>query len=136
MPTDHSTEMMLAGTPAWIVCSWPPVLWQAASAPVLRFVHLGTRVLDAGSAGNGCAGQTVWGSTENHSAAGVAWDWIEIQRGVVAIADPMGLITNLTLLDAKGAPIPTLQAALRLNELVHALPWQDEVQRALARADH
>jgi hypothetical protein len=30
-------------------------------------------------------------------------------------------------------PIPTLQATLQLNEIVHALPWQTEVERALAR---
>ncbi|MDO9314541.1 MAG: hypothetical protein Q7T97_08360 [Burkholderiaceae bacterium] len=49
------------------------------------------------------------------------------------MADPMGLVTNLMLLDAQGEPIPTLQAALHLNGIVHALPWQTEVERALAR---
>lgn len=136
MSPEPIIDKKLASTPAWIVYSWPPVLWQAETSPVLRFVHLGTRVLAGGNTHQACAGQTVWGSTATDSAAGVAWDWVEIQHGVVAMADPLGLITNLTLLDAQGEPIPTRLAAIQLNELVHALPWQDEVQRALARDDH
>src|SRR4051812_49153832 len=81
----------LTMTPAWIVCAWPPLLWQAECAPELHFVHLGTRVLSAGDADHPCSGQTVWGSPSTELAAGVAWDWIEVQRGVVAMADPMAL---------------------------------------------
>jgi len=120
----------LAVTPAWIVYSWPPVLWQAHSPPPRRFVHLGTRVLQP-AAGQGCAGQTVWGDTASPAVAGLAWDWIELQRGVVAMADPFGLVTNLTLLDAQGERLPLAQATMQLNELVHTFPWQQEVQRAL-----
>ena len=138
MITMNSSENGLhASTPAWVVYSWPPVLWQADIAPELPFVHLGTRVLVGGTCGVGSSGQTVWGSSGDRSnAAGVAWDWIEVQRGVVAMADPMGLVTNLTLLNARGEPIPSLRATLQLNELVRTLPWQEEVQRALARDPH
>jgi len=105
-------------------------MWQAHSPPTLRFVHLGTRVLQP-AAGQALAGQTLWGDTATPHAAGLAWDWVEVQRGVLAMADPFGLITNLTLLDAQGEPLPSNQATLHLNELVHALPWQQEVNRAL-----
>ena len=121
-------------TPAWIVCAWPRVLWQAKSAPELQFVHLGTRVLNTGDAENPCSGQTVWGNPSAEPAAGVAWDWVELQQGVVAMADPFGLVTNLQLTDARGRPLPSMQATLHLNEIVHTLPWQSEVQRALHRA--
>ena len=120
-------------TPAWIVCAWPPLLRQAESAPELHFVHLGTRVFSAGEADPPCSGQTVWGGPSTEQAAGVAWDWIEVQRGVVAMADPMALVTNLQLTDADGEVLPSLQAVLHLNEIVHTLPWQSEVQRALHR---
>jgi len=120
-------------TPAWIVCAWPPVLWQAECAPELHFVHLGTRVLTTGDADQPCSGQTVWGNASPEPAAGVAWDWIEVHEGVVAMADPMALVTNLQLLDSHGEVLPSLRAALRLNEIVHLLPWQSEVQRALHR---
>ena len=117
--------------PAWIVCAWPPLLWQASAAPDLRFVHLGTRVLTFGDRTGPSSGQTLWGESSADRSAGVAWDWVQIQQGVVALADPLGLITNLKLLDADGEALSTQQMAIRLNEIVHGLPWQTEVQRAL-----
>lgn len=119
-------------TPAWIVCAWPPLLWQAECAPELHFVHLGTHVFNVGDSEHPC-GQTVWGNPSADPAAGVAWDWVEVQEGVVAMADPMGLVTNLHLIGSDGAPLPSTQAAVHLNGIVHALPWQSEVQRALHR---
>jgi len=121
-------------TPAWIVCAWPTLLWQAQYAPDLHFVHLGTRVLTTGDADQPCSGQTVWGDASTERTAGVAWDWIEIVEGVVAMADPLALVTNLQLIDSHGDVLPSMQAALQLNEIVHTLPWQSEVQRALHRA--
>jgi hypothetical protein len=118
-------------TPAWIVCAWPPVLWQADSAPHLHLVHLGTHVLSFGDPFFPSSGQTLWGDASAKHSAGVAWDWVEVQEGVVAIADPLGMVTNLKLLDARGEALSAYEAAVHLNELVHALPWQTEVQRAL-----
>ncbi|HJW12216.1 MAG TPA: hypothetical protein VJ598_10540 [Albitalea sp.] len=90
--------------------------------------------MTAGDADQPCSGQTVWGNASPEQAAGVAWDWIEVHQGVVAMADPLALVTNLQLLDAHGDVLPSTQAALHLNEIVHTLPWQNEVQRALHRA--
>jgi hypothetical protein len=123
-------------TPAWIVCAWPPVTCPALQTPDLHFVHLGTRVLKAGDSDTPTTGQTLWGGPSGDGAAGVAWDWVQIQEGVVAMADPFGLVTNLQLVGAQGQVLTGFEATLRLNELVHALPWQSEVQRALARVEH
>jgi hypothetical protein len=123
-------------TPAWIVCAWPPVTCKAVQAPELHFVHLGTRVLNPGDSDTPTTGQTLWGGPSGDGAAGVAWDWVQIQEGVVAMADPFGLVTNLQLVGAQGQVLTGFEVALRLNELVHALPWQTEVQRALARVEH
>lgn len=125
-----------ATTPAWIVCAWPPVTCPVQQAPRLNFVHLGTRVLKPGDADSPTSGQTLWGGPSADGAAGVAWDWVEIQEGVVAMADPFGLVTNLQFVGEKGAVLTGFEATLRLNELVHALPWQSEVQRALSRVEH
>jgi hypothetical protein len=81
-------------------------------------------------------GQTLWGDSTGNVAAGVAWDWVQIQDGVVAIADPFALVTNLQLVGDRGQALTTFEATLRLNQLVHALPWQSEVQRALAQIEH
>lgn len=123
-------------TPAWIVCAWPPVTCPVLQAPRLNFVHLGTRVLKPGDGDSPTTGQTLWGGPSGAGAAGVAWDWVEIQDGVVAMADPFGLVTNLQFLSAEGKMLSDFEATLRLNELVHALPWQSEVQRALSRVEH
>ena len=61
----------------------------------------------------------------------MAWDWIEIARGVVAIADPLSVVTNVRLVSPDGEVLTALQAARFLNEMVRALPWQQEVERAL-----
>jgi hypothetical protein len=123
-----STTVM---TPAWIVCAWPPILWQASRAPQLHLTHLGTRVLSFGDESSPCTGQTLWGDESENCSAGVAWDWVRLLPGVVAMSDPLGLVTNLKLLDDQGEALTQIEAAVRLHQLVHALPWQSEVQRAL-----
>jgi len=79
------------------------------------------------------AGQTVWTAHASDGDAGMAWDWIEIAHGVVAIADPLSVVTNVRLVNGEGEVLTALQAARFLNEMVHALPWQQEVERALRR---
>ena len=118
-------------TPAWIVYAWAPVLWQASSAPDLHLVHLGTRVLTFGDDDAPCSGQTLWGDHSERRAAGVAWDWVELRQGVVAMSDPLGVVTNLRLLDVHGEQMNQAQIAVHLHQIVHALPWQSEVSRAL-----
>ena len=113
-----------------MVCAWAPVLWQADCPPDLHLVHLGTSVLTFGDDGP-CSGQTVWGDRSDDRSAGVAWDWIELRRGVVAISDPLGMITNLRMVDAHGEVVSASRLAVHLHQLVHALPWQHEVTRAL-----
>ena len=117
-------------TAAWRVASWPPLLWQAHAAPELRLVHLATQVLD-GAPGRG---HTVWATRAAAGPAGMAWDWVRMPQGAVALVDPLALLTNLWLLDAAGRVLSPLRAAPHLNGIVRALPWQDEVQRALDAA--
>ena len=120
-------------TPAWIIYAWPPVLWQANSAPRLHLVHLGTSVSSFGDANGPCTGQTLWGDESRNHATGVAWDWVELREGVVAMSDPMGVVTNLRLIDTQGDELDQMQVAVHLHQLVHALPWQSEVTRVLRK---
>jgi len=115
----------------WSLRAWPPLLWQAGRATGLQFHHLGTRVTFIGDHAFGVAGQTMWGGSSADGEAGVAWDWIQISHGVVAMADPMSVVTNLRLVGQEGEVLTALQAACYLNEIVHQLPWQHEVTRAL-----
>lgn len=120
--------------PAWAVFAWPTVLWQAPHRRPPRFRHLGTRVTYAGAPVR--SGQTLWGDGEGELAAGLAWDWIEVAQGVVAMADPMAVVTNVRLLGPGGEVLTANEAAPHLTGLVHALPWQTEVQLALDQIRH
>jgi hypothetical protein len=117
----------------WTLRAWPPLLWQANCTSQLHFVHLDTRVLRAEDAG-GPIGQTLWIGPAADGEAGVAWDWVLVERGIVAMADPMSVITNLRLIGPAGEVLTAFEAALHLNRLVHDLPWQHEVCRLLAEA--
>lgn len=120
-------------TPPWTLRAWPPVLWQAEHVTRLQLFHLGTRVLSPGEGDQPSLGQTVWGARSATREAGMAWDWVEIMPGVVAMADPMSVVTNLQLLGPAGEVLTAWEAARHLNEIVHALPWQREVDRALSQ---
>ena len=114
-----------ATTPAWIVCAWPPLLWQASRAPQLHLTHFGTRVLTLATIVP-CTGQTLWGDEREEQIRrrrlGLGPDWMP---GVVAMSDPLGLVTNLKLLDDQGEALTDVEAAVRLRglECMH-LPWQ------------
>ena len=77
------------------------------------------------------AGQTMWTATGADGEAGMAWDWVQVCRGVVAMADPLAVVTNLRLVGSQGEVLNAQEAARFLNTMVHALPWQQEVHRAL-----
>lgn len=97
---------------------------------------MSTRVLDVGDARRPASGQTLWSGEFEQGAAGVAWDWVCLPYGVVAIADPMALVTNLQLLNTDGDVLAPMESVRQLNEIVHTLPWQGEVQRALTHQHH
>lgn len=124
------TPHMTPTTP-WSIRAWPLVLWQAGRESQLRFHHLSTRVTLPGDRISRTAGQTIWGGQSDVGDAGVAWDWVQISGDVVAMADPMSVVTNLRLVGQEGEVLTALESARFLNEIVHALPWQSEVQRAL-----
>jgi hypothetical protein len=44
----------------------------------------------------------------------------------------MSVVTNVRLIGTEGEVLTAQQAARFLNEMVHALPWQEEVHRALS----
>jgi hypothetical protein len=115
----------------WSLRAWPPLWCHAGRAAGVRFSHIGTRVAANAEDGSTVSGQTLWGSDDTDNPAGVAWDWVVVADGVVAMADPMSLVTNVRLLGDRGEVLTAWQSARFLNEIVHQLPWQDEVERAL-----
>ncbi len=118
----------------WSIRAWPPVLWQAGCDPQLCWRHIGTHVSHPSAFVGASSGQTLWAGSSGDGEAGVAWDWIQLRAGVVAMADPMTVVTNLRLIGDEGEVLTATESARYLNAIVHALPWQDEVQRALLAA--
>jgi hypothetical protein len=106
-------------------------LWQVENLRPLLLRHLGTRVTNPGDQLSRTAGQTIWAAAANEGQAGMAWDWIQLSRGLVAMADPLSVVTNLRLVNPDGDVLSPLESLRHLNEIVHALPWQDEVERVL-----
>jgi hypothetical protein len=97
----------------------------------LQLRHLGTRITHPGDPANRTAGQTIWASSADGSQAGMAWDWIHLSRGIVSMADPLSVVTNLRLVNADGDGVPMLETLRYLNEVVHSVNWQDEVERVM-----
>lgn len=127
---------MLATTPhacpPWLLHAWPPLLWQAGQRLPFNLRHVGTQVTPGIDGLTRSVGQTVWaGRGPSGEEAGMAWDWVVLGCGIVAMADPMGVITNLRLMDPQGDVLPAGEAARHLNQIVHALPWQQQVEMAI-----
>jgi hypothetical protein len=136
MPMQNLTPLTCEPAPPrtspWSLRAWPPVLWQAQRAAGLRLRHLGTRVTAPAMPFGSAAGQTLWAASSDDGQAGLAWDWVQIREGVVAMVDPMTVVTNLRIIGDEGEVLTAAEAALYLNEIVHGLPWQHEVARAIA----
>jgi hypothetical protein len=64
----------------------------------------------------------------------MAWDWVQLQGGVLAMADPMAVLTNLRLVGDEGAQLTPYESARHYCSIVHALPWQTAVEHAIAQA--
>ena len=116
---------------AWSVRAWPPLLWQADATSPLQFDHVGTQIFPPGDEDAPLCGQTVWAGPVADGEVGVAWDWVQLSRGVVAMADPMCVVSNLRLLGPQGEVLTAWESARHLSQIVYGLPWQGEVQRAL-----
>ena len=111
--------------------SWPTVFWRTSSKRCPAFRHLATRVTVARDRHSACSGHTIWRVRSDDGDAGLAWDWIEIANGVVAMVDPMQVSTNLQLVNAKGKLLSASEAALHYNQYVHRLRWQEKIRRLL-----
>ena len=112
--------------------AWPTLLWQVDKNIPLQMQHLSTQITHSGEALYRHAGQTLWAWRSCDGDVGMAWDWVQLDQGVVAMADPMAVVTNLRLVGEAGAVLTAYESARHFNCVVHALPWQDEVERVLA----
>ena len=78
-------------------------------------------------------GQLLWGFETDDSMLGIAWDWREVMPDVVAIADPMSIVSNACFVDEEGIAVDDAVRMLCLNSAVYQLPWQTTVCAAKRR---
>ncbi len=114
----------------WMIASWPII--ERVVNPTIEiaheFKHLGTSVSADYDDFGRLLGHTFWGISD--SAVGIAWDWVEATDSVFAMLDPMGVVSNIGFVDAAGMGVPDFIAAVQLNRITHALPWQPHVSSA------
>lgn len=126
------TQPTQPSCPSWALRAWPLVLWQVDQDFPLQLEHLGTQITAASSSSFRALGQTLWARPTAQGHIGLAWDWVALDHGVVAMADPLAVVTNVRLVDADGDDLPALALMQHVNTLVNRLPWQREVGRVLA----
>ena len=117
--------------PPWTLHAWPSLLWQVNRHGPLRLQHLGTQVTCHSDTSCRNVGQTIWAWRGNEGDVGMAWDWVQLHCGVVAMADPMAVVTNLRLVSDDGEVLSAYESARHFNAIVHGLPWQLAVERVL-----
>jgi len=50
-----------------------------------------------------------------------------MKTNVVAMSDPMTVLSNIVFLDDKGEPVDEFKRILYLNNAIFVLPWQAQV---------
>jgi hypothetical protein len=99
--------------PVGLACTFHPVSATACSAsPGAEMVRYG---------------QVLWASRTLHGDIAVAWDWVELPEKIIAMADPMQILSNVQLKLDDGSWMNERHRILWLNDLLGALPWQAEL---------
>lgn len=124
------------GLQSWMIKSWPIINWFPSTKDDEwpTFVHMSTQLGQERQGSRPCVGSTVWVSSINGVYAGLAWEWVEFRPGVLMLADPNSIITNLRVADAVGHECAALTASVCLNRILHRLAWQDSVKEIVAAA--
>jgi hypothetical protein len=74
-------------------------------------------------------GQVLWGGATERGLVGMAWDWIEMQRDVIVMLDPMTVLSNAVFVDDRGQLLAENNWILYLNNAVHDIEWQKALLR-------
>ena len=115
----------------WNTQALPLVDWPRHPTVPTRFRHLHTSVEDPIEPQMLEVGYTAWQSFDDGPPIRLGWDWALIEGGVLVVADPFGIDTNLRLPARDELPAP--MAAAALHAMVRSLPWQSTIMRTLAQ---
>jgi len=120
----------------WTAQTWLPVAvpWPLGPHHRLKFAHLRTLLMAPESCPKGCLsyGHTLWSCVNSDQAIGIGWEWAVLDGTVrcLALANPLGIVSNLRFMDLqRNCYLNEREALLPLNTLVGHLDWQIEVAR-------
>lgn len=115
-----------------MVSGLPPLFIAADQALAMHFRH---RVSTVGTSHTSSSvwrqGQTLWQAESRHEEPiHLAWDWALISPGVLVLADPMSVASNVYPVDSNG--LVNVQTRLDvLVQLVTGLDWTETVREHL-----
>lgn len=76
-------------------------------------------------------GQTIWMALSGTSPMALCWDWAEVQKRVLVLADPLAVRSNVRFVLPDGTGVDRGSEVIALNHAIHSLSWQRETLRAL-----
>lgn len=86
---------------------------------------------DAGPSDGLMRGHVVYGCAAESGCAAMAWEWAEMKPRVIAMSDPMTIISNIRLQQDQGE-VDDDERLLFLHGLIGRVDWQAEVREVLA----
>ncbi len=115
----------------WHIFTWPSVALTVRSlkAHVGDVRHIESYGAPTDDAHEPARGLTAWGFVSAEGPVGIAWEWVSLRGGAVALGDPMTVVSNLALLDDRQALLPPARRLLMLHELIYGMPWQQALPR-------
>jgi hypothetical protein len=114
---------------AWQVVTWntlkiPVVDWEAL---VGKLQHTSASYYFDEREPAAAKGQVLWSTDTGDTPVGLAWDWAEVRDRLLVLADPMAVVSNIALVDEDGTAIDPREQLVRLNDMIHSLPWQERL---------
>lgn len=130
------TEMARLGWPhqSWVSPGLRPAQLNGDEIAKLSFVHHMTRSVSTSSTMPAKAyGNTLWvACTADSQCVALTFDWALLDGGIIVLADPCRVASNLWPVDESGAPLPESGRFITLNTIVWALRWQHVVLEVIA----
>lgn len=118
----------------WIIPSLKQVVRDLDGIDATDFVHVSTVACQSSDIDAPATGHAVWMASFDGQPAAIAWEWVVLSHGSVAMTDPLAVVTNIGFAHGDGTIIDASKAALKLNRIVHELPWQAKALRAFRAA--
>lgn len=117
--------------PCWHLLAWKRVEVTAAqfSKAVRHMRCLGVSIREGESTRTRRLGETLWGVDLHEGTIGIAWEWGEVSEGIVALVDPLTILSNVCLVTDDGVSISSDELILHLNCAVNNLRWQPSVRK-------